>query len=276
MVLLGVGKNMVRSIRHWCLATKMLEEDPKIKNNRGRHLRPTPVGERLFLASGGWDPYLEDVGTLWLIHWLLVTHVSRATTWYFVFNELHQPEFTRNSVEHSISDLARRLPNMRFSPGTLKRDVDVFIRTYVGADGSSTQIVEESLECPLVELGLIYEQPRHSLYAFARGPKDSLPDPIFAYALSDYAQRHRERRSFTFDELAYGPLGVGRVFKLDEASLAQRLDRLAVVTNGAWQFSETAGFKQVVFVRDLDGIALLDDYYSQQRAQSTGSTDDRH
>lgn len=270
MVSLGVGKNMVRSIRHWCLATKMLEEDPEVRNNRGRHLRPSLIGEKLFLTDGGWDPYLEDVGTLWLIHWLLTTHVTRATTWYFVFNELHQPDFTRKSIEYSISDLAQRLPSVRCSSSTLKRDVDVFIRTYVSTAGSSAQVVEKSLECPLVELGLIYEQPRHNLYAFARGPKDSLPDPIFAYALSDYAQRRGERRSFTFDELAYGPLGVGRVFKLDEPSLAERLDRLATVTGGAWQFSETAGFKQVVFVCDLDGIELLDDYYSQQRTQSTG------
>ncbi len=268
MVLLGVGKNMVRSIRHWCLATKMLQEDPAVRNNRGRHLRPTLIGERLFLTGGGWDPYLEDIGTLWLIHWLLATHVSRATTWYFAFNELHQPDFTRSRIERSVSDWAQRIPNVRCSPGTLRRDVDVFIRTYVSAAASSAQIVEESLECPLVELWLIYEQPQHSLYAFARGPKDSLPDAVFAYALFDYARQHGERRAFTFDELAYGALGVGRVFKLDEPSLAERLDRLDALTGGAWQFSETAGLKQVVLMRDIDGLGLLDSYYSQQRAQS--------
>lgn len=269
MVTLGVGKNMVRSIRHWCLATRMIEEDPTIKNNRRRHLRPTLIGDRLFL-SGGWDPYLEDVGTLWLIHWLLVTNVTKATTWYFAFNALHQPDFTRNSLERAIVELARRLPNARVSEGTLKRDVDVFIRTYVSAANSSEPIAEESLECPMVELGLIFEQARHSLYAFVRGPKVSLPDAVFLYALWDYAQRRPEQRSFTFDELAYGPLGVGRVFKLDEPSLAERLDRLAHLTGGAWLFSETAGYKQVVFVRDVDPIPLLNGYFCLQGGQLHG------
>ena len=265
MVLLGVGKNMVRSIRHWCLATQMLEEDPEVKNNRGRYLRPTPIGSRVFLTDGGWDPYLEDTGTLWLIHWLLVTNGTKATTWYYAFNALHQPDFTRNSLERAIADLANRLPNKRASPNTLRRDVDVFTRTYVASDGASETATEETLECPLVELGLIVRQPSHSTYAFARGPKETLPDSVFAFAVWDYAQRRPEQRSLTFDELAYGPLGVGRVFKLDEASLAERLDRLGDLTHGAWHFSETAGYKQVVMVGNTDPFELLGAYFGQHQ-----------
>lgn len=263
MVSLGVGKNMVRSIRHWCLATRMLEADPNVKNNRGRYLCPTIMGNRIFMVNGGWDRYLEDVGTLWLIHWLLVTNRERSTTWYFAFNALHQPEFTRIGIERAITELARKLPNVRVSERTLKRDVDVFIRTYVSAADLSDQVVEDSLECPLVELGLIYEQARSNLYAFARGPKDNLPDAVFVFAMWDYAQQRPDQRSLTFDELAYGPLSVGRAFKLDEPSLAERLEKLAELTDGAWQFSETAGYKQVVLVRDIDAIHLLDEYYSQ-------------
>lgn len=271
MVSLGVGKNMVRSIRHWCLATRVLEEDPTIKNNRGHSLRPTIIGNRVFLAGGGWDRYLEDIGTLWLIHWLLVTNLQRATTWYLAFNALHQPEFTRSSIERAVTDLARRLPSVRVSESTLKRDVDVFIRTYVSTASPLDQSTEDSLECPLVELGLVYEQPQSTLFAFTRGPKDSLPDAVFIFSMWDYAQRRPGQRSFTFDELAYGPLGVGRAFKLDEHSLAERLDRLADVTGGAWQFSETAGYKQVVFVRDIDAIQILSDYYSGRSVPVSGA-----
>ena len=44
MVRLGVGKNMVRSIRHWALVCGVLEETPAVVNNRGRSLQPTPLG----------------------------------------------------------------------------------------------------------------------------------------------------------------------------------------------------------------------------------------
>lgn len=267
MVTLGVGKNMVRSIRHWCLATQVLEEDSSVKGTRGRHLRPTEIGDLLFVRDGGWDPYLEDAGSLWLIHWLLVANGARATTWYFAFNALHQPDFTRNSLERAIVELAMRLPNTRVSESTLKRDVDIFIRTYVATDGSSGPDVEDTLECPLTELGLILQQASHGVYAFVRGPKDSLPDAVFFYALWDYARLRSEQGSLTFDELAYGPLGVGRVFKLDEPALAERLDRLAELTEGAWLFSETAGYKQVILARDLDPLHLLGQHYGDRRVQ---------
>src|SRR5579863_9597259 len=69
IVTLGVGKNMVRSIRHWGLACQILEEEPQ---SRGTRLVPTEIGKFLF-GEGGKDPYLEDLNTLWLLHWNLLS-----------------------------------------------------------------------------------------------------------------------------------------------------------------------------------------------------------
>lgn len=81
MVRLGVGKNMVSSIRHWGLATGMLAEGSARRGSRIRPLAPTDLGRSLFL-DGGWDPFLEDPGTLWLLHWQLASRPEPATTWY--------------------------------------------------------------------------------------------------------------------------------------------------------------------------------------------------
>jgi hypothetical protein len=267
MVTLGVGKNMVRAIRHWCLAAKMLEEHPDEKD-RGRSLYPTELGRSLFVGDRAWDPYLEDVGTLWLIHWLLVTNPDKATTWFIVFNHLQQPEFTKASVENAVRAIAARLTNVRVSDSTLKRDVEVFIRTYVSSPAALDRGLEETRECPLTELGLVYEQPQRSQYAFMRGPKESLPDSVFYFALAQYAERQKDQKSVTFDELAYAPGSVGRAFKLDEGSLAERLDRLAVSTHGTWQFSETAGYKQVIRQSDIDPMVFLNEYYRRDPRRS--------
>lgn len=271
MVKLGVGKNMVRSIRHWCLATKMLEEDPDQPNNRGRYLRPTDLGAKLFLGADAWDPYLEDTGSLWLIHWLLTTNSTKATTWYYAFSEIHEPEFSRKQLLNRIAELAERIPNLRFSPNTLKRDVDTFIRTYVGARVAPGQDSEDTLDCPLTELGLIAEQSERDLYSFVRGPKDSLPDAVFVYALSEYAQNAPSRDTFSFEELAYWAGSPGRVFKLDEPALSERLERLVTVTDGAWQFSETAGLKQVLLRGDVNPQQILADYYRPQARAAQGA-----
>ncbi len=272
IVTLGVGKNMVQSIRHWCLATTLLEEDPEVNNNRGRILRPTELGKKIFLTDGGWDPYLEDVGTLWLIHWLLVTNHHKATTWHFAFNALHQSEFTRSNLEQALALRYQGMPNVRFTRDTLRRDVDVFVRTYAVGTGTPQQSQEDSLDCPLTELRLLLYQPTYGVYAFARGPKDTLPDAIVLYALWDYTRKRPEQRTFTFDELEYAPESPGRIFKLDESALGERLDRIATLTDGAWQFSETIGLKQLLITRDFHAPGRLDDYYAGATAACHGAT----
>lgn len=56
---LGVGKNMVRSIRYWCNTFKVLEGD-----------KPSEFGSKL-LDDRGWDPFCENPASLWLLHWNL-------------------------------------------------------------------------------------------------------------------------------------------------------------------------------------------------------------
>src|SRR5260370_33784472 len=52
---LGVGKNMVRSIRHWCLAAGVL-----VENLGGGGALPTADLGSLLLGDDGLGPYLED------------------------------------------------------------------------------------------------------------------------------------------------------------------------------------------------------------------------
>ncbi len=267
MVILGVGKNMVRSIRHWCLAARLLQDDPSLKNNRGRRLRPTDIGSHL-LGPANWDPYLEDTGSLWLIHWLLATNADKATTCYYAFNKLHEPDFTRASLESAIEAMVRKRTGLHVSEQTLKRDVDVFIRSYIGSSATSGRLLEDSLDCPLAELRLMFEVEPRKVYSFSRGAKESLPDAVFLFALWEYAQGARGIRTLSFDDLAYQAGSPGAVFKLDEAALAERLDRLAAFTSNAWRFSETAGLKQVLMLGDVNAIDVLDQYYRRQRGHA--------
>ena len=264
LVIFGVGKNMVDSIKYWCLATQILETDPEIKNNRGYYLRPTRLGDKIFLDRGGWDRYLEDEGTLWLLHYLLAANPDWATTVYFAFNEMPGLEFTRSGLKRSLTKLDARVSKRRTSENTIRRDLSVFIRTYVGSHNARGVSVEDSLDCPLAELELIYEEPTQRTYAFSRGSKDSLPNAVVFYAICNYAKEKGGQRTFTFDELAYQAFGPGRVFKLDERALAERLEQLTELTAGALQLTETAGYRQVLMTEDVDPIGLLNNYYEHR------------
>lgn len=87
LVTLGVGKNMVQSIRHWVVATRMASD---CRDARGREMEVTRLGTALFgdTESEGWDPFLEDDGTLWLLHWQLAGPESQAYSWIWTFNEM--------------------------------------------------------------------------------------------------------------------------------------------------------------------------------------------
>lgn len=257
LVTLGVGKNMVDAIKYWCLATRVLEDHAEQRYD----LQPTEIGRKLFLSEGGWDPYLENRGTIWLLHWLLATNAAVATTVYLAFNELTGLEFSRRQLEAWIDKKATAM-DAGISENTLKRDVGVFIRSYVGGPDRYDSSVEDGMDCPLGELELLHEETARQIYAFARGPKDSLPDEIVVYALLDYAEKRGGQRAFTFDELAYQPYSPGRVFKLDEAALAERLENVMKVTDGAWQPTETAGYRQMLMTRSMDPMELLGSYYN--------------
>ena len=128
-VTLGVGKNMVRSIQHWCQVSRLIENDAMGLNQRRRFV-PTQFGNSIF-ADDGFDPYLEDMATLWLIHWQLTTNTNRATTWYWAFSIFGQNEFGRDTFIAELINWAERNTRNRISENSIKRDIDCFLRTYV-------------------------------------------------------------------------------------------------------------------------------------------------
>ena len=268
MVTFGVGKNMVTAIRHWGLTIGILEDDHTVPNNRGRHLRVTDLGTSLF-SDNGWDPFLEDVGTLWLIHWQLASIPEAATTWWWVFNQCPATHFTRREFQVHLERLAEQLGSARVSPASLKRDIDCFIRTYSPSRRVRT-VQEDTLDCPLIELGLLREANDHQAYQLMRGSHPTLPLPIFGYALATYLERRGgQAQSVGLDQLAFGDGAPGRVFGLNESGLLTRLEALSTLTGDAFVYDETAGLKQIFLHKSLQPKTLLGRYYEDFRKGTT-------
>ena len=62
VISLGVGKNMVSSIRYWLKAFGITDATENL----------TEIGNYLFDEENGRDKYLEDLATLWLLHFNIV------------------------------------------------------------------------------------------------------------------------------------------------------------------------------------------------------------
>lgn len=257
-VTLGVGKNMVNSIRHWCSVAGLISSD---NSQRGGSV-PTDLGTAIF-KENGFDPYLDDPATLWLIHWQIATNMNQATTWYWAFNIQKKNQFEHKEFKHQMYEwVLNNKESMRpASDNTLDRDVHCFIRTYCHSR-QTADVVEESFDCPLVELNLISELPDGEGYEFQRGEKVTLPIEIFTSRLIEFwNKRFPERDSLTFTDILTAPQSPGRIFKLDEDTLTLYLEKLDDLTEGALRYDETADLKQVYRLRDVDPMHLLERYY---------------
>ena len=262
-VTLGVGKNMVASIRHWCQVSGVICTDTP---QRGRFVS-TDLGKAIFDNNDGFDPYLEDPATLWLIHWRISTNINRATAWYWAFNILQRNQFTLSTFKEGLYEWVRQQKeSMRpVSDDTLKRDVNCFIRTYCHSHhNSKATVMEESFDCPLVELNLITELSDSAGYEFQRGEKETLPIEVFTATLLAFWDAHFSKRdTLSFSELMYERLSPGRLFRLDENTVAMYLETLEQLTNSALQYDESEGVKQVYRRSDLNlnPMELLERYY---------------
>jgi len=272
MVVLGVGKNMVRSIRFWAEATGITES----RAHEGTF--PTEFARRV-LDKKGHDPFLEDIRTLWLIHWKLLTvKAGPLFAWHYLLNQWHEPEMTRSMVLASSRHELRYLDKPP-SDATLSRQIDTFFHSYVPTRGKKGAVKEDNLDCPLVELDLLRRigdrqvalesGKREPIYALNREPKPEITAELFAYCLNDFFVRsHPSEATLSFREVSVGEGSPGQVFKLPEADIRDRLESIERDTDGMFVYQESASLQQLRRMREESEMALLKQVYEPRRQRA--------
>jgi hypothetical protein len=249
-VKLGVGKNMAGAIRYWCNAFKVLENDS-----------PSEFGDRL-LGENGWDQYLEDPATLWLLHWNLLKPSCNAAAWYFTFNIFRKNEFLQDDLFNALSDYKDSIAP-RIVESSLKKDVTCILRMYVEQAATKKGISEESLDCPFAQLGIIHTAGDSRHFTFRIGAKASLPAEIIVSACLEYASLvGRERRNISISSLVYDIGSPGMVFKLSESAVCDAIEQVARWSNSLY-ISDSAGLIQFSFTSEPEALFkdILDKYY---------------
>lgn len=270
MVRLGLGKNMVQSLRFWVQAMRVAEPAD------GNGLKVSEFGDRIF-GRNGLDPYMEDVTTLWLLHWQLCSHHDNPLfAWDFLFNRFHDPEIVRSNVLSAIERESRQLARP-LAKATLAQHFDVFMHTYVPTRGRKAEILEDNLDCPLVELELIQRigqrvnsnDKLEPAYAFRRDPKPDLSPGVFMFAIKDFWNRCRPgEATLSLSDLATSAGSPGQVFKLPEDELRGRLSRIEDQSNGILIYSESAMFEQLKRSDGYEFTDLLGDAYEGDLAHA--------
>ena len=248
----GVGKNMVASMRHWANVAGIIEELPGQKC-----IVTTALGRRIF-GEEGFDPYMEDPATSWLIHWHLCGRATK-TTWFWAFHHHPSMSFERETLITGIKKLVDDREWPRASIHTIRRDVACFIRTYVTQSAPRNASFEDSLDSPLAELGLIRPGGRRDEFRFVRGAKPSLGPGVFCYAVTDFWNRYfGDANTLSFEALNHEPGAPARVFMLEENDMVDMLVDLEQTSNNVYRWSETAGLKQLIRNRHLSADEALE------------------
>ena len=268
MVNLGVGKNMVRSIRFWSQVMGMVEGETK-----GQNAGVTEIG-RVLLAENGLDPFLEDIRTLWLLHWNLSTNITNPLlAWDFLLNHWQDPELLPSAVLKALQKEVQKQEH-QVSVVTLEQHFNTFLHTYYPTRGRKGEVQEDNLDCPLVELEFITKMgereldrrsgKRETIYGFHREEKPDISPELFVYCLNDFWQkRHSVESTLTLREIAHGHGSPGQIFKLPEEDIRTRVETLEQQTNGFFTYMESATLQQVQKkTGDGDSIELLREVYS--------------
>ncbi|RJO62139.1 DUF4007 family protein [candidate division WS5 bacterium] len=259
---LGVGKNMAKAIRYWCLAYKILQEEP---NKNRSALVPTDFGRRL-LNDDGWDPYLEDTASLWLLHWNLLKVPCQATAWYYVFNIFNRHVFTADDILSGLIEYKdRAFPSININESSLLKDANCLLRMYVEQIGKEG-LIEDSIDCPFVELGLIKHYGESKQYAMNIGPKPWLTPAIIVASCLEFAASHAEEaKTISISRLLYDEGSPGLCFKIKENTLCDAIETISMQFDDI-ALSETAGLIQMSYDKTPVELSerLLKHYYRRR------------
>jgi len=251
VVNLGVGKNMVTSIRYWMRAFDLSEGGDKM----------TAFADAIFSDNGGHDPYLEDDASLWLLHYHLVRK-GYATSYNLIFNEFRKErvEFTKEAFVRFIRTKSESDTSFTFNQNTIESDFDVFVKLYVGTETSKDK--EEIVSGIFPELNLIrviQREKQATLYHIETNEKASIPEEVILYAIVTDPEIGL---SVNLETLENGYNSVGAILGINRTGLVDKIERLCAKYPGL-VYKDDAGIRELQFKKKPTWVQVLKDYYGK-------------
>jgi hypothetical protein len=247
---LGVGKNMVTSIKYWLKVFGITAND-----------KVTSFGDMIFSDTDGLDPYLEDEGTLWLLHYQLV-NLGLASTYNIIFTEFRMKKIEFNKedfVKHMILRFQNEglpAPNAK----TIGDDFDVMRKLYLAGEDDLIN-PEEGYAGVLAELQLLksFGKGKNEIYFIENGERPNLPWQIVFYCI---LSNKRYGKSININSLQYDLDSPGVVFSLSKVGLLDKIEGAVDKIKGL-VFSDQAGIKEIQFKDSISPISILRGYYEK-------------
>lgn len=243
VVQLGVGKNMVASIRYWMRAFGMTKNDEL-----------TTLATYLLDTENGKDPFIEDLGTLWLLHFMLVS-CEEATlyNWLFVRLQKERKIFDRQNVVSFVHRLMVEDGKQSiYNENTVKKDIGVLLQNYVLPQKSKAL---DDYSALLIDLDLIRTTDGKT-YVFNIEGKRQIPWEIFLYAI---IYMKGNDNTVSYDLLQ----DIGLMFCMNDMEVIDMCKTIESHKRNNVRYSDTAGIRQLQFIDELNSEDILNEYYGK-------------
>ena len=209
---------------------------------RSKMLTPTELG----LVIHQYDPFLDDLGTLWLLHYLVGSN-ERHVVWNRLVNQVipENDRFSTAIARPYFDDLSQF-----YSESSMNKH----LRKEMGAVWNAyTEQALRYLNYVCAESDQVY----------VRGDPEPVPPQVFCAAVLSYRDRFAPK-AVTLDVplLAKATNSPGRVFGLTERQVR---DLLEEVKRLGYLYVETrADLDQVRFREDYDFLSVIRRYYEER------------
>ncbi len=256
MDVLGIGANMVKALRYWLQAIGITEEP---KSGR-RTQKFTDFGKLVFEH----DKYIEEMGTLYLLHYKLASNREQATSWYFFFNEFGLSDFTKDDFAVQIGNFIKiNDKDANVAARSIDDDFSCIINTYVPRYKTmpSKVTAENNIDCPLGELGLIdilKKERNNIVYKKAVPPAATFNSWVILAVIYDNA---KGRKEIELNELLTAENNIGKTFNLDSITMLDVLH--AAERTGELKIVRTAGLDVINLVHSYTFEDCVKHYYEE-------------
>jgi len=250
VVKLGVGKNMVSSIRFWLKAFNIIDNKDI----------PTEFGKRLFDDENGYDPFLEDEASLWLLHYQLVKN-SFASIYSIIFNEFRKEKlfFKKETFVNYVKRIGEGNSELNFNENTVSKDFIVFANLY--KNDPESKDVEDSFSGILSEIELLKTtgKGKEEQFYIENTERDNLSEAVVLFTILD---NPNYGNSISLNSLEFDLNSPGSIFALNRSGLINIISGIVSDFKDI-TFTDQAGIKELQFKKKADAYTILDKYYGK-------------
>ncbi len=248
---IGVGRVMIKAMRYWSIVLGISNE---AKVQRGVIHQFTALGNII----SNYDPYCQDIGTLWLLHRNLSSDYKNATAWFWAFNQSNLNSFSKDTFSNAFYSYLQK-NGASYSKTAVEKEFDCFKNTYVSDKSFDIGKVIDEDTIPLFSTLKLIHYQGGGLFQLKRPSIKDIPLEVLLYCIiNDNSEHLQNNTQLNIDELLEGNCQVGKYMHISYSNLLEMLQQLENMKK--LSLINNFGSKYIQ-LKDINSEELLVKYY---------------